>query len=272
VAGITPDPNYHGRKLLRQLKSLREQAGMTQTEAGQRAHIDFQKLSRIEQKQMPTYHELVILLDVYGVVSCDHYAYVELLELARIRGWWTAYGLQDARYVRMEDEASEKREFQFGLLPSLLQTAEYARSVFNNSGKLYSRKKVQNLVDVRMRQQDRLFSDQPLRLQAMVYEPTLRAGVDREQLLKVLELTELPNVSVQIVPETQRVMAGSCGSVVVLSFADRDEPDIAFTETILGLTEKQKAEDVSMVKRALNKLKLTALSPQESRDRIKGMI
>ncbi|RSM64106.1 hypothetical protein DMH04_51955 [Kibdelosporangium aridum] len=105
MAGETPVPNYHGRKLLRELQKLRKQACMTQEEAGDRAHIEFKKLSRIERKQLPTYHELLILLDVYGVVANDYSYYTELLETARAKRWWTEYRLRDTRYIRMEDEA-----------------------------------------------------------------------------------------------------------------------------------------------------------------------
>jgi hypothetical protein len=47
-ASVTSLLNYHGRRLLRQLRELRLQAGLTQTQAGDRVRMEFQKLSRIE--------------------------------------------------------------------------------------------------------------------------------------------------------------------------------------------------------------------------------
>ncbi|SMD14561.1 helix-turn-helix domain-containing protein [Kibdelosporangium aridum] len=272
MAGQTPPPNYYGRQLLRQLKSLREQTGMTQAEAGDRARIEFKKLSRIERKQLPSYHELVMLLDVYGVVSCDFAPYVSLWELARARGWWAAYGLKDERYVRMEDEAAAKYEFQLGYVPALLQTEQYARAVFTHSPEPRSDKAIESLVKVRMRQQERLVSDTPLQLHALLYEPVLRQGVDRTQLLRLVELAELPNVTLQIVPQTDEVHAGLSGSLILLSFADQSEPDIAFTETLLGLSESQEAGTVSKVKCALDQLARMAHSPQQTMALLQEML
>ncbi|ONI90779.1 hypothetical protein ALI144C_02140, partial [Actinosynnema sp. ALI-1.44] len=69
MAGSIPPLNYHGRKLVRALKKLREQGRWTQEQAGERARIEPKKLGRLERHQLPTYHELVILLDAYGVLS-----------------------------------------------------------------------------------------------------------------------------------------------------------------------------------------------------------
>jgi transcriptional regulator with XRE-family HTH domain len=78
--GTPRTPNYHGRQLLRELKRLRELAGMTQEEAGHELRLTLQKLSRIENGQLPGYHELRAMLTVYGLSGPDWDPYIKRWE------------------------------------------------------------------------------------------------------------------------------------------------------------------------------------------------
>jgi transcriptional regulator with XRE-family HTH domain len=264
VSGRRAESNYHGRQLQRELRKLRVQNRLSQEEAGERAHIEHSKLSRIEQQQqLPTYHELLILLDVYGVLSCDTTPYFDLWQLAKQRGWWREYTLEDNNYLRMEDEADVKKEFQLGYLPTLLQTEKYARATLNTA--VRSRKTVDKLVTLRMRQQERLLASPALTLHSFVHESVLhQSTVDRSQITLLLERTELPNVTFRIVPP-QLVHEGLQGSVILLSFDDPAEPDMAFADTPLGMTESQNPKRVAAVTRILDQLTSLALSPDDSR-------
>ncbi|CAM3756770.1 helix-turn-helix transcriptional regulator [Kibdelosporangium persicum] len=272
MPGVTRDLNFHGRKLLRLLRKLREEAGLTQGDAGEKARIEFRKLSRLELKQLPTYHELVILLDVYGVPSCDFEPYVQLWEMARTPAWWAPYKLNDVRYIRMESEADSKSEFQLGYIPTLLQTERYAQMTFEDHVRLYGKKRIQQLVEVRMRQQDRLSGKQPLVLSALVHEPVLWHGVDREQVLRLIDMAEMPNVTLRVVPQHKRQLhPGLVGSSAILTFSDCDEPDVAFVETMLGIDESSDNIKVSTVKRALGRIESRALDPRETVNLLKQM-
>ncbi|MCE7004203.1 helix-turn-helix domain-containing protein [Kibdelosporangium philippinense] len=259
MAGLTPEPNYYGRQLQREVKRLREQARLTQEEAGELVHMEFKKLSRIERRQLPTYHELVMLLDAYGVLACDYGPYIELWELAKQRPWWRDFHLEDTRYVRMEDEADTKYEFQLGHIPTLLQTEEYAELSINAS-----KRSVRKFTDLRMRQQERLTSDPRLQLQALIHAPVLHQGVNREQMNLLIERAELPNVTIQIVPQRNTLHDGLHGSVILLSFDDLNEPDAAFSETLVGLQETQDPERTATIRHALDRISEQAMSPEET--------
>ncbi|MET0237064.1 MAG: helix-turn-helix transcriptional regulator [Kibdelosporangium sp.] len=266
MTGVTPEPNYHGRQLQREIRKLREQARLTQQEAGERVHIEFRKLSRMERRQLPTYHELVMLLDAYGVLSSDYTPYLDLWELARKRGWWRDYQLKETRYIRMEDEADRKYEFQLGQIPTLLQTPEYAWSTFLRT----SKKTTRTLTEVRLRQQDRLTTEPQLNLHALIHAPVLRQCVDRAQLRHLADRADLPNVTLQIVPQ-QHIHDGLQGSIVLLSFEDQHEPDIAFAESLIGLQETQDPERTCTVRRVLDNLARTAMSPDDTRRTLKRL-
>src|ERR1700742_717821 len=129
-AGTTPTLNYHGRRLLRQLRGLRLQAGLTQRQAGDRVRLEFQKLSRIENAQLPSYHELVMLLAIYGLTDDDAAVYIELWEQARKKAWWRTFGDYDnSGNLTAEDQASTMFAFDLGHLSDLLQTEDYAREL-----------------------------------------------------------------------------------------------------------------------------------------------
>jgi transcriptional regulator with XRE-family HTH domain len=259
MTGVTPEPNYHGRQLQRKIKKLREQARLTQQEAGERVHIEFRKLSRMERRQLPSYHELVMLLDAYGVLSDDYAPYLKLWELAKRRGWWRDYQLKETRYIRMEDEADKKVEFQLGQIPTLLQTPDYAKSTFARR----SSTTIKTLTEVRMRQQTRLTTDPVLTLHALIHAPVLHQGVPQKQLAHLLEQAELPNVTLQIVPK-RHLPEDLQSPVVLLSFNDPGEPDIAFTESLIGLQETQVQDRTRAIKTVLEDLANQALTPEDS--------
>jgi transcriptional regulator with XRE-family HTH domain len=256
-----PEPNYYGRQLIRALKSLREQVWMTQQEAGDRLNITLQKLSRFENGQLPGWHELRAMLDLYGVLTDDWDEYLELWELAKKPGWWRKYNLKDPRYVRMEDEASIVYEVQMGYLPELLQTEEYARKTFAMTPS--STRTINSEVGVRMRRQDRLTADRPLHLHTIVHEPVLSQEVDRAQLTHLLKHAQLPNVTLQVLPQTG-LHEGLRGALALLSFDDAKEPDIAFSRTSLGWSDTQDTERTADARRILDRLAGLALSGDDS--------
>jgi transcriptional regulator with XRE-family HTH domain len=270
--GITPEPNYHGRQLIRELRKLRLHTGLTQQEGGDRAHIDLQKLSRLETRQLPTYHELCMLLDVYGVLSNDWAPYLELWELARQPAWWREYGVKDSRYLRMEDEAMLMYEFRLGYLPELLQTEEYARAMHTNTAELRTQDVIDNLVKVQLHRQERLHAKEDrLTLYTLIHEPVLRQGVDHLQLVKLAEHAELPNITIQVVPQDTGLHDGLRSSMTLLSFTD-DEPDIAFADTHAGLCETQEPQQVTQIKRTIDRVSSLAMTPRKSLEFIKTMV
>jgi transcriptional regulator with XRE-family HTH domain len=258
----TPEPNFHGRQLTRALRVLREQAGMTQDEAGGRLNMSLQKVSRLENGQLPGYHELLAILDLYGFPTSEWDQYVELWRRAKERGWWRKYGITDCRYLRMEDAASHAYEFQIGYLPELLQTEHYARTTF--ADETLSNKTINGQVTARMTRQHRLTSRPQLHLHAIVHEPVLRQGVDREQLTHLIKQAQLPNVTFQVLPQAHGLHAGLRGSLSLLSFAGTHEPDIAFSAGALGCTDTQDNEETTAARRMLNRLAELALNPDET--------
>jgi DNA-binding XRE family transcriptional regulator len=265
-------PNYYGRQLLRNIRRLREHCGMTQDEAGKKLHLTLQKLSRIENGQLPGYHELRAMLQLYGLQAEEWVPYFQLWDRARKRGWWRKLGVRDTTYICMEQEATTMREFALGRLPELLQTEGYARRAVQGMFP-GNEKAIENHVAVRLRRQHRLLhTDNRLTLHAFMHEPTLYQGVGRAQLIELYKRAQLPNVTLQIVPQRVGLHPGLDGSVVLLEFDDPEEPRIAFTESVLGMTYSQDDDTTVAVRARLGQLAKLALPPEATLSALRRLI
>jgi transcriptional regulator with XRE-family HTH domain len=275
--GAAGEPNFYGRQLIRGLKALREQAEFGQDEAGALLHMTLQKVSRIENGQLPGWHELRGMLTAYRLPSDKWSPYLELWDLAKHRGWWLKYRVADSRYLRMEHTASTVYEFQIGYLPELLQTEQYTRAMFTHDTTSQSAKAVEREVEARQIRQQRLLSSSPLRLHTIVHEPVLYQGVDRAQLIYLLRQAELPNVTLQVLPQACGLHPGLYGGLKLLSFDDRKlpmiekEPDIVFSWSVLGWSDTQDVDQVAKVRCILDGLAERALSAEESMEVLKTL-
>ena len=128
-----PKPNARKRLLANKLRRLREDAGLTQVEAGEPMRFNKNKMSRIELGHLPDYNGFLALLDRYGVIVSDYDDWVRQYDRAWEKGWWHAYGLDDRGYIPLEADADEVRTYQLGLVPGLPQTEAWMRAAFSGA-------------------------------------------------------------------------------------------------------------------------------------------
>src|SRR5580693_7803304 len=85
-------PTVRGRRLMRELKRLREASGLSPDEVAQRLDFSKSKLYRIENgRSRVDADDLEDMLDLYDVRSPERDALVMLGRDSRRRGWWTTY-------------------------------------------------------------------------------------------------------------------------------------------------------------------------------------
>ncbi|OZM77054.1 helix-turn-helix transcriptional regulator [Pseudonocardia sp. MH-G8] len=259
------------RQLARILRELRQKSGMTIEDAAPRLDFSASKLSRIENAhQGVDVHVVRTMMDVFGVGGDRWNAILDLTREARGKGWWRAYGLDDQGYVPLEAEASAVREYTVNYLPGLLQTADYAWALFESSMHVGSRAVRENDVAVRMIRQDRLRdAENPLTLTAVFEEPALRRMVGGPdvmcaQLAHLVEAAGLDTVTIQVLPADVSAHPGATGAFIVLSFDGLGEPDIGYVEHPMGAVHIEKAEDVARGRLVFDRLRSSALGPDES--------
>lgn len=266
------------RRLAAALRRLREQTGMTADQAAKEIGISKSALSRIENAQVSVMPPVArSLLELYGVEGEEVDALVQVARDARKRGWWQAY--DDVLpewfevYVGLEAEASEIRAFEPQLIPGLLQTADYARTIIRAEHPDAPTDEVDRRVELRMRRQR---NENPPRLWVVLDEAALRRPVGgrevfRAQLERLGEEAKRPGCTIQILPFAAGEY-GSMGSAFsVLAFPEPADPGVAYVETRAGslYLEGQQVREYS---RVFEHLVATAASARESRDLIRGAI
>lgn len=190
------------------------------------------KISRAEsgRESIPP-HEVEKLIDYYGVTSPLRGQLLSLAEDATQRGWWADYAdvlsPEYLEFIGLEAEAISVAHWQSDVIPGLLQTEEYARqmSVGYQNVMPTPPRVIAKHVEVRMRRQQRLTEESPLRLTAVMDEAVLlrRIGdsaVMRTQLEHLARMAELVNVEVRILP-LNRTVPLVASSFTMLSFGSR---------------------------------------------------
>lgn len=262
-------PTLRRRIFGRELRRLREEAGLTQEEAARALEYTDSTISRIEQGQLPNLHALRAMLDLYGLTADQWPPYEDMYRKAKEKGWWRAYGVDDRGFISMEDEACLVREYQPGFVPGQLQSADYIRSIFTVDRLGRSRRWIENQVALRLKRQERLTADPPLRFHTVIDEPMLHRAVGgREvwssQLRQIVERSQLPNVTVQVLPQSVITPDGWNGMFSVLSFPDASDPDLAYIEHGFGAVHIEREDQVAACRLTFDHLSSVALPPPES--------
>ncbi|MGV9963272.1 helix-turn-helix domain-containing protein [Streptomyces olivaceus] len=234
-----------GRKLGAELLRLRDASGRTQQQAAGAISATATKVVKMERGWVPMRDpDIRVLCEFYGVG--EDRTVNRLLGLARLdrerrkaRGWWKQSPQAEAlaEYISMEDVAGRIRTWQQAFMPGLLQTPEYTRALVVSEGVWTDPDEIEGVVDVRMKRQERLGGSEPLQLYAVVWEAALRqlvGGPDvmRTQLHRLLELAQLPNVRLQVLPFRAGGHACMAGAFSIVSFAESEAVDVVHIDTI----------------------------------------
>lgn len=266
-------PNYRRRQLGRTLRKLREAAGLSQEDAGRPLRFSTSKMSRIEQGHIPGYNDFLALLDRYGIIASDYHEYVRMFDDAKEKGWWHAFGLSDRGFVSVEAEAAWIRNYQLGFVPGLLQTEFYMRETFAAARDPFAGAELENHVQVRLRRQRRLLEEPLLELHAIIDETALlREPCDADQLRQLVGRSQLPNVTLQVIPRAVGSHDGLYSNFIVAGFPERSEPDLAYLEYGFGSLQIEKEAEVRGASLMFEHLADLALDGDDSRALIERMI
>jgi transcriptional regulator with XRE-family HTH domain len=259
------------RRLGRRLREIREGANFTLAEAAKRLDKTRSALQRIETGVTKAdVHFIRSAMDTY-----DHYDET-LIDQAREAGkppWFRAYGVEDLGYVDVETYAQSVKEFSGLKLPGLLHTEDYIRAFFAQSRRRRTPEQLRNDIEVCLIRQERLTSERdPLELTAIIDESALRrdlGGPDvmRAQLGHLIEMAELPSVTIQVLP--LKVHSALDGGFILLSFLDRDEADLLYVEYATGALHIEEDSEVRACRLKFDRLGVEALSPDDSVSLIK---
>ena len=205
-------PPVRRRRLAAELRRLRDRTEKTAEDVGKAVGWSKAKVSRYELAQgglKPS--DVARLLDFYGVQGAHREQLLALAEEATHKGWWEAYNdvftEGSLEYIGLEAEATTILEWQINVVPGLLQTEHYARNVLSAYQKVavISPRAIERRLETRLIRQQLLTRDEPLNYVALLDESVLRRqrggpSVMHAQLQRLAEFSELPNVTIKILP------------------------------------------------------------------------
>lgn len=274
MSGFSPTVRH--RRLLQELRRLRNAAGLKQEEVAE--HLDWSpsRMTKVENGTLRiSINDVRAMLQLYGLREGAQYdALVQLAKQARERGWWHAYNDVIPQwfqvYVGLEAEASSLRNYEPELVHGLLQTKDYARAVYQAGRMTDSRDDIDRHVSLRVARQDMITrSDSPMHLWAIMNEGGLRRRVGgmpvmRDQLRHLVEMSALPNVTIQVMPYGVGAHVAMLGSFAILSFPEGAAGDVAYIEYATGSLYLEKPEEVRTYSLMYDHLRASALDPRDS--------
>lgn len=280
-------PTVRRRELANTLRSLRARASLTLEEAARHIEMSGASLSRIENGlRIPRARDVRDLVRFYGVT--DEARVTEIVSLvaeAREPGWWEAYtevGEEYGSYIGLEASAASIDEFQVNIVPALLQSPDYTgallRALSPARDRPYSEHDVMKLLEIRERRQQVLNST--LHYSAIVDESALLRQVGGErvmhgQIVRLVELSQKPNVSIRLLPFVAGGHPGQRGNFIVLTLPQEAVPDVVYLEFSAGEVFLDGSQDVSRYRRTWQILEQSCLDETTSlealRDRVSDL-
>ncbi len=266
-----------------QLRRLREARGITREAAGYSIRASESKISRMELGRVSfKTRDVEDLLTLYGIT--DEQERASLLSLAReanVAGWWHSYSdvlpSWFPTYVGLEGAASLIRVYEVQFIHGLLQTEAYARAVVRRGMKGASAADVEKRVALRLERQKYLADDSGPEFHVVLDEASLRRPygdrqVMRGQLQHLIDVSERPNVRLQIMPFGFGGHSGESGAFTILSFTESDLTDVVYLEQLTSALYLDKREDVTQYEKAMKELQQDSPGPDESRDLLRGLL
>jgi transcriptional regulator with XRE-family HTH domain len=270
------------RQLGAELRRLRERAQRTVSDVAAELGWSESKLSRIETANTSIRNaDLQRLLGIYKVSDQDSSRLGAFANMARQRAWWEGYGdaLLDPYKTLLGFEAEAKAIYTYDaiILHGLLQTNEYASAIIRAVSIGERADVVEQRVAVRMARQAVLTREPPVELFSVIDEAVLRRPVGgpdvmRRQLMRLVEVSEQPAITIQVLPFSVGAHRGADGSFSILEFPTGLDDPLAYCDGMTGGVFRSKSDDLRRYWSSLDALRTVALAPAESLDFITAVL
>ena len=234
------------------------------------------KVSRMETGQRnATFRDVRDLCEIYGITeSAERDRLMTLAREARQQAWWQSYDLQYDNYVGLEAGASAIDDFQSSVVPGLLQTSDYARAGHLGAWPRLSPDGIEQQIEAKLTRQKILTRPEPPEFHAVLDEAVLHRltggpHVMTAQLSKLVEVSRMPNVTIQVIPFAAGAHPGVESNFCILTLPATT--GVVFVEGLVGPTYLERPEDLERYSRVFAYLQDVALSPQDTIDLIARM-
>ncbi len=270
-------PTVRRRELGALLRKLRLQKGLTVEQAAERLMFSMSKLSRIETGHgAATPRDIRDLCDLYDVTDeAERDRMTALARESKQQAWWQSYDLGYATYVGLETEAVAISAFQSSVVHGLLQTPDYARAGHEGAMPRLDPDQIELQIEAKLTRQRILTRDNPPRFTVVLDEAALHRVVGGRrvmaaQLAKILDISALPNIVVQVLPYDVGAHPALESNFTIVELPT-PTPGVVFVEGLIGSTYLERAEDLNRYREIFNRLQSIALNPKDTADLIANL-
>ncbi|WP_371501453.1 helix-turn-helix transcriptional regulator [Kitasatospora sp. NBC_00374] len=262
------------RAVGRQVRLLRERAGLTQKELGDRLGYGEDQISSLERGRRTPQPEFLDaadeLLGAGGLLKATAEDVARAKARSRVRhpAWFRDY-------ARLEAEAVELYEYSNQAVPGLFQTVGYARAIFAGRRPLLDEETVEQRVTARLARQDILSRWPAPMVSSIIQESVLQqpfGGQDvwRAQLERLLNLGRQRNIELQVMPTDRVEHAGMGGPFTLLTPRGRAQLGYVEVQHISRLITSP--DEVRVLAAKYGSMRGQALTPWESLNLIEKLL
>ena len=242
------------------LRLLRQQAGWTQEELGERMGYTGSAVSAAETCAKPPTDDFIDAaenaLDAGGLLR----AAITFLRLER-------YPVHFQGFVQLEQEALSVSSYCTQLIDGLLQTNDYAREVLTHAFPPLEEDEIVTLTEARM-DRKALFDRKPGSVvNVILEEAALRRQIGGPEIMRaqyayIIKCAARPNIVVQVMPMSRAGHAGLQGPMTLIETAE--QTSMAYMESNGKSMLLSKPDEVGHLARRYAMIRSQALSPEES--------
>jgi transcriptional regulator with XRE-family HTH domain len=269
------------RQLGRYLRDLRASQRITVKTAAQQLEWSETKLWRIETGQTSLRsHDVELMCRIYAAPPDLTQALTGLAKETKAKGWWHAFGDVIPEgfdvYIGLEEAARQLSAYQNELIPGLLQTEQYARTLITADNPGVDEAEIGRRVHLRMSRQALIRRPTaPHQLTVVLNEAILRRPVGgphvmAAQLDSLARDTALPNLTIQVIPFSAGLHPGvMSGPFVILQFPPNSdgtdsEPATVYADGFTGALYLDKPHEVQRYATAFTAIQHAALDQPAS--------
>lgn len=257
------------------LRRLREASGIVRADAAGAIGVSPSKLARLEAGRAGLKdREVTELLTLYGVTDEQiQQAMRRLAREANKPGWWHDYSAMVPSwfevYIGLEQAAADIWVYDARSVPDLLQTEDYSRAVTLRGGGAVSTREIEQGRRLRTARREKIVDQSnPAHLRVVLDEAVLRRPVGssammRDQIRYLIQVAELPNMTVQVLPFQAGVDSAE-GSFRILRFADPYLHDVVYLEQLTSSLYIEKPEEVNIYWKVMRRLSAQALTSEQT--------
>jgi transcriptional regulator with XRE-family HTH domain len=262
------------RVIGRQIRLLRERAGLTQRELGERLGYSEDLIRSLERGRRTPQPEFLDaadeLLGAGGLLASAKEDVVRAKARARVKhpAWFRDY-------AKLEADAVELHEYGSHVVPGLLQTEAHARALFAMRKPLLDDATIEQRVAARLARQELLTRWPAPIVTCIIEEAVLRRPIGGEaihkaQLEKLLELGQLRSLELQVMPTKRDEHAGMGGPFILLT--PKGRPQVGYVEVQNVSRLITEPDEVRILAARYGSIRAQALTPSESLAVIKELL